>query len=284
MGDYRDTDISRKSRVTASSFDDISVRCRGGICNAEQVKYDLYSTTPGPTRWVSYPRDPVNDVCGEESLLFDWSDKAGTGYKIDMISVLYGDFSFEFDGQKNINSISIFPTLTITPPVPANAPENFTVAPIELARGPDYSPNSFSQNSNYTIFKNVTVDHRFDLFTPNTTNGVSKNLASVAQLKITWKTILPSGFYVPRICQMDVEKVFIAGSANSPIVYQDPTVVPPPPANGGSGGGGLSGGAVAAIILVPMVIIAPLAALFFIRQRNIARRRAAAALRTQRIG
>ncbi|KAI8855107.1 hypothetical protein BC829DRAFT_438560 [Chytridium lagenaria] len=119
---YYEQDISKRAKVIGSSYDNIDVRCSGDACNFDQVKYDSHLNSPGPTRWASYPTLPDKDgKCKDEWLQFDWSDDKGSGYKIDMVSVLYGLYSFEFDGSKVIANTTL-PSISVTPPKPANAP------------------------------------------------------------------------------------------------------------------------------------------------------------------
>ncbi|KAJ3094085.1 hypothetical protein HDU96_001852 [Phlyctochytrium bullatum] len=283
MPTYRDSDISRKSVVTASSYDNSSVRCSGDVCSPDKVKYDIYYES-GPSHWMSQATLPNNGTCGEQWLQFDWTNDASANYQVEMLSILYGDLSFRFDGQTDLGQVTKFPTLTITPPRPIDAPENFTVNAISLNFGTDYTANSYSQGSNYTIFPNVTAQRRFDLFSTNSSTWAWNN---VGKIRISWPYIVPNGFYPPQVCQMDVEKVFIAGRAVSPLkLNPDPTPSPTPKGSGvrETSSSTLSGGAIAAIIIVPTIILAPIGVLFFLRQRNIAKRRAAAALRTMRIG
>ncbi|KAI8607978.1 hypothetical protein BC830DRAFT_1157267 [Chytriomyces sp. MP71] len=89
---FQNLDIVAGANITASSFDDSSAVCRGGVCRPIQVSTNSDLSDDG-----SFWQSEFDPSCAAQWIQLDWRQN----YTIQNISIEYGSLGFIFSGRRS---------------------------------------------------------------------------------------------------------------------------------------------------------------------------------------
>ncbi|KAI9350759.1 hypothetical protein BDR26DRAFT_851455 [Obelidium mucronatum] len=234
-------DFSPVSIVTASSQDTVSDACIPNKCNPRQTTINDASVDTSGTFWQSSAAGQVGTKCPEQYLQYDMSSAAPSA--LTNMTILYGNQSFVFDGQKE-GTVTTGPIVTIT--------TVGSTAPVTAVAGKDYV---FS--STHVSMPNGSPA-RVDTFLP--LSNLLKN--QVQTVRFTWDSLV---LQKPlNICQMNVMETNIWGAPSASAVDSSVTV--------GSSSSPVSVAAIVGAAVGSLVLISVSAAIC-IHRKNVAARK-----------